>query len=40
MGSTSFGTVNPATITGPAMPQDIKINRVGLGRVRMTAALH
>jgi hypothetical protein len=34
MGSTTFGNVTPATMTGPAMPQDIKINRAGLGRVR------
>jgi hypothetical protein len=34
MGSTTFGNVTPAIMTGPAMPQDIKINRAGLGRVR------
>jgi hypothetical protein len=34
MGSTTFGNVTPAIMTGPAMPQDIKINRAGPGRVR------
>jgi len=34
MGSSTFGSVNPATMTGPAMPQHTKINRAGLGRVR------
>jgi hypothetical protein len=34
MGSTTFGTVTPAVMTGPAMPQDIKINRAGSSRVR------
>jgi hypothetical protein len=34
MGSTTFGNVTSAIMTGPAMPQDIKINRAGLGRVR------
>jgi hypothetical protein len=34
MGSTTFGNVNPATMTGLAMPQDIKINRAGSGRLR------
>lgn len=33
MGSTTFGNVNPA-MTGPAMPQKIKINRAGFGCVR------
>jgi hypothetical protein len=33
MGSTTFGNVTPAIMTGSAMPQDIKINRAGLGRV-------
>jgi hypothetical protein len=33
MGSTTFGNVTPAMI-GPALPQDIKINRAGFGRVR------
>jgi hypothetical protein len=34
MGSTTFGNVTPAIMNGPAMPQDIKINRAGPGRVR------
>jgi hypothetical protein len=34
MGSTTFGNVTPAILTGPALPQDIKINRAGLGRAR------
>ena len=34
MGSTTFGNVTPAIMIGPAMPQNIKINRAGLGRVR------
>jgi hypothetical protein len=34
MGSTTFGNVTPAIMTGPALPQDIKINRAGPGRVR------
>jgi hypothetical protein len=34
MGSTTFGNANPATMIGFAMPQDIKINRAGPGRVR------
>jgi hypothetical protein len=38
MGSTTFGNVTPAIMTGPAMPQNIKINRAGLGRVRVTVA--
>jgi hypothetical protein len=33
MGSTTFGNVTPAILTGPAMPQDIKINRAGSGSV-------
>jgi hypothetical protein len=33
MGSTTFGNVTPAMI-GPALPQDIKINRAGFRRVR------
>jgi len=37
MGSTTFGSVNPA-MTGPAMPQNIKINRAGLRRVRKPVA--
>jgi hypothetical protein len=35
MGSTTFGKVDLA-VTGSAMPQDIEINRAGLGRVRVT----
>jgi hypothetical protein len=38
MGSTTFGNVNPATMTGLAMPQNIKINRAGLGRVVVMVA--
>jgi hypothetical protein len=38
MGSTTFGSVNPATMTGLAMPQNIKINRAGLGRVVVMVA--
>jgi hypothetical protein len=34
MGSTTFGNVTPAIMIGPAMPQNIKINRAGMGRVR------
>jgi hypothetical protein len=34
MGSTTFGNVTPAIMTGPALPQDIKIDRAGVGRVR------
>jgi hypothetical protein len=34
MGSTTFGNVTPAIMTGPALPQDIKTNRAGVGRVR------
>jgi hypothetical protein len=34
MGSTTFGNVTPAIMIGLAMPQNIKINRAGLGRVR------
>jgi hypothetical protein len=34
MGSTTFGNANPAIMIGLAMPQNIKINRAGLGRVR------
>jgi hypothetical protein len=34
MGSTTFGNVNPASMTGLALPQDIKIKRAGSGRVR------
>jgi hypothetical protein len=38
MGSTTFGNVNPATMIGLAMPPNIKINRAGLGRVRVIVA--
>jgi hypothetical protein len=34
MGSTTFGNVTPAIMTGPALPQNIKINRAGFRRVR------
>ncbi len=34
MGSSTFGDVTPAIRTGLALPQDIKINRAGTGRVR------
>jgi hypothetical protein len=34
MGSSTFGNTNPATMIGLAMPQNIKINRDGSGRVR------
>jgi hypothetical protein len=34
MGSTTFGNVTPAIMIGLAMPQNIQINRAGLGRVR------
>jgi hypothetical protein len=37
MGSTTFGNVDPA-MTGPAMPQNIKINRAGRSRVREMVA--
>ena len=33
MGSTTFGNVTPAIMIGLAMPQNIKINRAGPGRV-------
>jgi hypothetical protein len=35
MGSTTFGNANPATSIGLAMPQSIRINRAGGGRVRV-----
>jgi hypothetical protein len=35
MGSTTFGNANPATMIGLTMPQDIKIDRDGCGRVRV-----
>ncbi len=34
MGSTTFGNVTPSIVTGLALPQNIKIDRAGLGRVR------
>jgi hypothetical protein len=34
MGTTTFGNVTPAIMTGPALPQNIKINRAGVRRVR------
>jgi hypothetical protein len=34
MGSTTFGNVTPAIVIGSALPQNIKIDRAGLGRVR------
>jgi hypothetical protein len=34
MGSTISGNVTPAIMTGPALPQDIKVNRAGFRRVR------
>jgi hypothetical protein len=34
MGTTTFGNVTPAIMTGPALPQNIKINRAGFRRVR------
>jgi len=38
MGSTTFGNVIPASMIGLSMPQDISINRTGLGRVRVMVA--
>jgi hypothetical protein len=39
MGSTPDGIADPITTIGPALPQDIEINRAGLqqalGRVRL-----
>jgi hypothetical protein len=35
MGSTTFGNVTPATMIGLALPQNIKIDRAGFGRVRV-----
>jgi hypothetical protein len=37
MGSTTFGNVTPAMI-GQSLPQDIKSNRAGGGRVRVMVA--
>jgi hypothetical protein len=39
MGSTTFGNANPATMIGLAMPQDIRINRDGCGRVRVVGRI-
>jgi hypothetical protein len=38
MGSTSFGNVPPMTMIGLAMPRNVKIDRVGIGRVRVMVA--
>jgi hypothetical protein len=38
MGSTSFGNAIPVMMTGPALPQNIRINRAGFRRVRVMAA--
>jgi hypothetical protein len=38
MGSTPDGNACPATLTGTALPQDIKIDRAGDGRVRVIVA--
>jgi hypothetical protein len=38
MGSSTFGNVIPAILTGLALPQNIKINRAGLGRARVMVA--
>jgi hypothetical protein len=40
MGSITFGNATPATMTGSAMPRNIKINRAGFRRVRMMVAPH
>jgi hypothetical protein len=34
MGSTPYGIARPVTTIGPALPQDIEINRDGSCRVR------
>jgi hypothetical protein len=34
MGSTPYGIACPIATIGPALPQDIEINRAGRGRVR------
>jgi hypothetical protein len=34
MGSIRFGIADPMATIGPALPQDIEINRAGPGRVR------
>jgi hypothetical protein len=38
MGSSIFGNTSPVTVIGLAMPQNIKINRAGSGRVRVMVA--
>jgi hypothetical protein len=38
MGSIPDGIADPITTIGPALPQDIEINRAGLGRVRVMVA--
>jgi len=38
MGSTPNGNANPTTLIGLALPQDIKIDRAGSGRVRVMVA--
>jgi hypothetical protein len=38
MGSTTFGNATPATVTGRALPQNIKIHRAGFRRVRVMVA--
>jgi hypothetical protein len=38
MGSTPDGNACPATLTGTALPQDIKIDRAGNCRVRVMVA--
>ena len=35
MGSTPNGNANPMTLIGPALPQNIEIDRAGHGRVRV-----
>jgi len=40
MGSTTSGIASPLATIGPALPQDIEINRAGLGRVRVMVAPH
>jgi hypothetical protein len=38
MGSTINGNAGPAILTGAALPQDIKIGRAGIRRVRLVVA--
>jgi hypothetical protein len=38
MGSTPNGIADPVTAIGAALPQDIEINRVCFGRVRVMVA--